>query len=58
VEWADGPIDTVVFLADGYDAKRLRAIPGLPVQEAVPGTEIRIMTDRPASTLRDIGIVP
>jgi hypothetical protein len=58
VERADGPIDTVVFFADGYDAKRLRAVPGLPVQEAVPGTEIRIMTDRPASTLRDIGIVP
>lgn len=56
--WAEGPADTVVFLADGYDAKRLRAVAGLAVRAAVPGTAIRIMTDRPATTLRDIGIVP
>jgi hypothetical protein len=57
-EWADGQPDTVVFLADGYDAKQLRAVPGLPVHKAVPGTAIRIGTDRPEATLRDIGIVP
>ena len=56
--WADGPADTVVFLVEGYDAKRLRAVPGLPVHAVVPGTAIRIMTDRPESTLRDIGIAP
>lgn len=56
--WATGPNDTVVFLAEGYDSKRLSAVPGLPVQEAVPGTAIRIMTDRPASTLREIGLAP
>jgi hypothetical protein len=56
--WAEGTANTVVFLADGYDAKRLRAVPGLPVHEDVPGTAIRIMTDRPAATLRDIGVVP
>ncbi|MGA3002955.1 MAG: hypothetical protein ABSE20_14660 [Acetobacteraceae bacterium] len=55
---ADGQPDTVVFLAEGFDAKRLRAVRGLPVHEAVPGTAIRIMTDRPASTLREIGIAP
>jgi hypothetical protein len=56
--WADGPEDTVVFLAEGYDAKWLSAVPGLPVHAAVPGTAIRIMTNRPESTLRDIGIGP
>jgi hypothetical protein len=56
--WAEGPPDTVVFLADGYDAKQLRSVPGLTVHEAVPGTAIRIMTDRPKATLRDIGIIP
>jgi hypothetical protein len=56
--WAAGPADTVVFLADGYDSKRLSTVPGLPVQQAVPGTAIRIMTDRPASTLQEIGIAP
>ena len=55
---AEFTADTVVFLAEGYDAKRLSAGPGLPVHEAVPGTAIRIMTDRPATTLRDIGVVP
>ena len=56
--WAGGSANTVVFLAEGYDARRLRAVPGLPVHEDVPGTAIRIMTDRPATTLRDIGVVP
>jgi hypothetical protein len=57
-QWADGPADTLVFLADGYDAQRLGAVAGLPVHDAVPGTAIRIMTDRPESTLRDLGIAP
>jgi hypothetical protein len=56
--WADGPADTVVFLEDGYDSERLRSLPGLPVHLAVPGTAIRIMTDRPESVLRVIGITP
>jgi hypothetical protein len=54
--WAEGPANTVVFLDDGFDAARLRAVPGLPVHYAVPGTGIRIMTDRPESTLRDSGV--
>jgi hypothetical protein len=58
VEPAGGPADTVVFLADGFDAARLGAAPGLPVHGAVPGTAIRIMTDRPESTLRDWAILP
>ena len=56
--WADVSANTVVFLAEGYDAKRLRVVPGLSLHEDVPGTAIRIMTDRPATTLRDIGVVP
>ena len=56
--WTDFQANTVVFLAEGYDSKRLSAVPGLPVHEDVPGTAIRIMTDRPATTLRDIGVVP
>jgi hypothetical protein len=55
---AEGPADTVVFLADGFDAARLGASPGLPVYGVVPGTAIRIMTDRPESTLRDWAILP
>jgi hypothetical protein len=55
---AEGPADTVVFLKDGFDAARLGVNPALPVRAAVPGTTIRIMTDRPRSTLRDLAILP
>ena len=55
---AEGSPDTVVFLVDGFDAVPLAANPGLPVRAAVPGTTIRIMTDRPAATLRDWAILP
>jgi hypothetical protein len=52
----EAPTDTVVFLEDGFDSQRLRALPDLPVHYAVPGTMVRIMTDRPESTLWEIGI--
>jgi len=52
----EAPVDTVVFLEDGFDSERLRALPDLPVQYAVPGTMVRIMTDRSESTLREIGL--
>jgi hypothetical protein len=55
---AKTPADTVVFLTDGFDAERLRAAPDLPVRYAVPGTSIRIMTNRPEQTLRDLGLAP
>jgi hypothetical protein len=55
---AEGPADTVVFLADGFDAARLAGMPELPVRASVPDTAIRIMTDRPRATLRDLAILP
>jgi hypothetical protein len=54
--WQDGQADTIVFLEDGFDAARLRAVAGLPVHYAVPGTAIRLMTNRPQGILRDAGI--
>jgi hypothetical protein len=53
----DAPANTVVFLEDGFDSQRLRTLPNLPVHYAVPGTMVRIMTDRPESTLREIGLL-
>jgi hypothetical protein len=54
--WEEAPANTVVFLEDGFDSQRLRALPDLPTRFAVPGTAVRIMTDRPEMTLRDIGL--
>lgn len=53
--WQDGPPDTVAYFADGFDAENLRAI-NLPAHYAVPGTELRIATDRPAETVRQLPI--
>jgi hypothetical protein len=53
---AEEPPNTVVFLEDGFDAAALGAVAGLPVHLAVPGTKIRIMTDRPEATLRETEI--
>jgi hypothetical protein len=53
---AQGPVDTIVFLEDGFDSATLRAVPDLPMHFVVPGTQIRIMTDRPESTLRETEI--
>ena len=53
-----GGLCFVVFLAEGYDAERLRTVPGLPVFWAVPGTQVRIMTNRAEPALRDIGVIP
>jgi hypothetical protein len=55
--WEEAPADTVVFLADGFDAARLLAAPGLTLRYAVPGTEVRIMTNRPEAMSRTTGIV-
>jgi hypothetical protein len=54
----EAPANTVVFMEDGFDSQRLRALPDLPVRYAVPGTMVRIMTDRPESILREIGLLP
>jgi hypothetical protein len=53
---AEGHANTVVFFEDGFDSATLGAVPDLPVHFAVPGTEIRIMTDRPESILRETQI--
>jgi hypothetical protein len=53
---ATGSPDTVVFFANGFDAGRLAAVPGLPVRYVVPGTAIQIMTNRSEATLRDLAI--
>jgi len=55
---AEGPADTVVFLAHGFDAARLARKPGLPVSASVSGTALKIMTDRTEATLRDLAILP
>jgi hypothetical protein len=52
----DDEPDTVVFFEHGFDADRLRAAPGLPLRYAVPGTAIRIATDRREQTMRALGI--
>ncbi len=54
--WDEGDADTVVFLADGFDADRLRARPGLPTHYSVPGTEIRVATDLPDAAMQALGI--
>lgn len=54
--WAKATPHTVLFLAEGYDAPRLRAMPGLPGRYAVPGTTLRIATDRPEALLQSLGI--
>jgi hypothetical protein len=51
----DDPPDTVVFFANGFDAASLRAAPGLSDRFSVPGTELRIATNRP-DALRALGI--
>jgi hypothetical protein len=48
--------NTIVFFEDGFDAATLRSTPNLPVYYAVPGTPIRIMTDRPATVTRQIAV--
>ena len=54
--WAEGTPNTLVYLAEGFDAARMRAAATLPVRYRVPGTEIRIDTDRPPETMRALGI--
>jgi hypothetical protein len=54
--WEEAPANTVVFLEDGFDSQRLRMLPGMPTRFAVPGTTVRIMTDRPEATLREVGL--
>jgi hypothetical protein len=52
-----GPADTVVYFARGYDAKKLRRaalVGGLERYYRVPGTSIRIATDRPIPTAAPI----
>jgi hypothetical protein len=56
--WSEADPHTVVFFEDGFDAARLRIGSDLPTHDAVPGTAIRIMTDRPESTSRESGILP
>lgn len=53
--WSDQPPDTVVFFSEGFDAERLRAVTDLPGHYAIPGTELRISTDRPAQTMQALG---
>jgi hypothetical protein len=55
--WAHAPADTVVFFTAGFDAARLRDAPGMPGRYLVPGTELRIATNRPDSTMRELGFV-
>jgi hypothetical protein len=52
--WDDGRPDTVIYFAEGFDAKRLQAV-DLPRRYAVPGTPIRIATDRPDAALQALG---
>jgi hypothetical protein len=54
--WAKATPHTALFLAEGYDADKLRGLPGLPGRYKVPGTTLRIATDRPESVLRLLGI--
>jgi hypothetical protein len=54
--WDSGSAATVVYFADGYDAARLQGRDRLPQHYAVPGTEIRIETDRPEATMQALGI--
>jgi hypothetical protein len=56
IGWSTAPPNTVVYFADGFDNERLPVVAGLPGHYAVPGTEIRIVTDRSEQTLRDLGI--
>ncbi len=52
---ADAPPDTVIWLTDGFDAERLH-VNKLPQRYAVPGTPIRIATDRSDAAMRALGI--
>jgi hypothetical protein len=55
--WANATADTVIFFADGFDAARLRATPGLSGHYSVPGTKLRIETDRPYQTMLNLGFL-
>jgi hypothetical protein len=54
--WAEGTPDTLVYLAEGFDAARMTGATHLPSRYRVPGTEVRIDTDRPPETMRALGI--
>jgi hypothetical protein len=55
--WAPEPADTVVFMAQGFDAERLRAVArGLPVVYRVGGSGVWIATDRAADVLAGLGL--
>jgi hypothetical protein len=55
--WEDAPADTAVFLSDGFDAIKMRDFPGLPNHFAIPGTTIRLRTNRPEQTIRATGLL-
>jgi hypothetical protein len=57
-EWEQAPPDTVVYLEEGFDAARERAIAGLPDHAAIPGTMLRIRTNRAVQVLRRFDILP
>jgi hypothetical protein len=48
--------NTVIYFADGFDVARLGSVPGLSWHYAIPGTMLRISTDRPCLTSRKLGI--
>ena len=55
--WQNAPANTAVFFADGFATEQLGAFPSNSVH-VVPGTEIKIVTDRPGMILRERGILP
>jgi hypothetical protein len=46
---------TAIFLVNGFKADIVRELPGLPSRYAVPGTSVRIATDRPEAVQRALG---
>jgi len=54
--WAEGTPDTAVRFADGFDAAKLRALPGLPRRYRVIGTELRLATNRADAVMRSLDI--